>query len=215
MHNKPDNKVNAGFFVRLAAYLVDCLIVWIALLVIRIPLAFSSFMNPDNFLTRDFIFRYSIEDIVCYLLNAAYFVLLTYYSGATIGKKLLHLRVVSKEDRKLTFFEVAFRETIGRFLSALIINVGYFMIGVHKEKLGLHDMLSDTEVIYCHEKKVEVENPIEEKFVSGKAAYAPASYMPVSQPVLEEIMEEEPAVENETIEEAAEELNENDVNLEV
>ena len=190
MQNKPENQVNAGFFVRLAAYLVDCLIVWIALLVVRVPLAFSSFMNPDHFLTKDFVFSYSIEDIVCYFLNAAYFVLLTYYSGATIGKKLLHLRVVSREERKLTLFEVVFRETVGRFLSALIINIGYFMIGVHKEKLGLHDMLSDTEVVYCHEKRVEVESPIEERQISGKAVYAPADYMPAIETVSEVVKEE-------------------------
>ena len=190
MHNRPENQVNAGFFVRLAAYLVDCLIVWIALLVVRIPIAASSVMKSDSFLTRDLIFSYSIEDILCYLLSAAYFILLTYHTGATIGKRLLNLRVVSKEDRKLTLFEVAFRETVGRFLSELILNVGYIMVGLHKEKLGLHDMLSDTEVIYWHTKKIEVESPIEEQFVAGKTAYAPADYMPVSQPASEENFEE-------------------------
>lgn len=176
MQNKPANQVNAGFFVRLAAYLVDSLIVGAALLLIRIPIGISSIVNPDNLIVRDFIFSYSIADIVLYVLTAAYFIILTYETGATIGKKVFHLRVISTEDRKLTLFEVIFRETVGRFLSALIVNVGYFLIGVSKEKHGLHDMLSDTEVIYCHKKETEVEAPIVVQETASLTNYAPASY---------------------------------------
>lgn len=196
MQNKLENQVNAGFFVRLAAYLIDSLIVGAALLMVRIPVSISSWWNPDNILVKDFLFAYSITDIVCYLLTSAYFILLTYYTGATLGKKVLHLRVVSVEERKMTFFEVAFRETVGRFLSGLILDVGYLMIGIHKEKHGLHDLLSDTEVIYCHEKKIEVENPVEKK-EAETATYMPATYMPViekvedvAQPESEESLEE-------------------------
>ena len=176
MQNKPDNQVNAGFFVRLAAYLVDLLIVGVALLFVRIPVAISTWITPENILVKDLIFQYSAMDIICYLLTVSYFIFLTYFTGATIGKKMFHLRVVSKEERKLTFFEVAFRETVGRFLSKLIVNVGYLMIGIHKEKHGLHDMLSDTEVIYYHEKKVAVETPVEIQ-QTAVATYSPNNYM--------------------------------------
>lgn len=54
----------------------------------------------------------------------------------------------------MTFFEVTFRETVGRFLSALILSIGYIMIAIDKKKRGLHDILSDTNVVYYHEKKV-------------------------------------------------------------
>ena len=37
MQNRSDNRIYAGFFVRLAAYLTDIIIVWCAMLVIRIP----------------------------------------------------------------------------------------------------------------------------------------------------------------------------------
>ena len=87
-------------------------------------------------------------------MQAAYFVMLTYFTGSTLGKKLFQIRVVSAEDRKMTFFEVTFRETVGRFLSALILSIGYIMIAIDKKKRGLHDILSDTNVVYYHEKKV-------------------------------------------------------------
>ncbi len=154
MQNRPDNRIYAGFFVRLAAYIVDTVIVWAAMLIVRIPVWVTTISSPDNFLVKDFIFQYSIKDILFYIMQAAYFVLLTYFTGSTLGKKLFQIRVVSAEDRKMTFFEVTFRETVGRFLSALILSIGYIMIAIDKKKRGLHDILSDTNVVYYHEKKV-------------------------------------------------------------
>ena len=82
-------------------------------------------------------------------------------------KKLFQIRVVSAEDRKMTFFEVAFRETVGRFLSALILSIGYIMIAVDKQKRGLHDILSDTNVVYYHEKKVYTHADVHYKNMVG------------------------------------------------
>ena len=176
MQNRTDNQVSAGFFVRLAAYLIDSLIVGAVLLLVRIPLWISSWVSPDNIIVRDFIFEYSVADILLYVLGVLYFIILTYKTGTTVGKKVLHLRVVSVEDRKMTLFEVAFRETVGRFLSALILNVGYIMIGVQKEKRGLHDLLSDTRVVYCHEKTVQIETPVVVKETAEAVEYAPPEY---------------------------------------
>ena len=156
MHTDTKHQVYAGFFVRLAAFLVDMIIVNVGLMAVRLPMWVLSFSDPDNILIRDFIFQYSITDIVKYLLTALYFVLLTYYTGSTLGKKLFQLRVVSTENRKLTFFEVAYRETIGRFLSAVVMQLGYLLVIIQKEHRGVHDLLSDTCVIYYHEKKVYV-----------------------------------------------------------
>lgn len=116
--------------------------------------------SPNNILVRDFIFQYSVVDIVVYLVNAAYFVLQTYYSGATLGKKMFQIRVVSTEERKMTLFEVIYRETIGRFLSGVVMNLGYLLILVDKEHRSIHDILSDTHVVYYHEKKVYVHAPV-------------------------------------------------------
>ena len=69
MQTNTKDQVYAGFFVRLTAFLVDMIIVNAALLVIRIPMWILSLNSPDNVLVRDFIFQYSITDIVCYLLT--------------------------------------------------------------------------------------------------------------------------------------------------
>ena len=64
MQNRPDNRIYAGFFVRLAAYIVDTVIVWAAMLIVRIPVWVTTISSPDNFLVKDFIFQYSIKDIL-------------------------------------------------------------------------------------------------------------------------------------------------------
>ncbi len=165
-------RVYAGFFVRLAAYVIDWLIVGAALLVIKIPIWISVFWG-GSFLMDDFIFRYSAYDILIYLLKVVYFVLLTYYTGATLGKKLMNIAVVSEEDRKPTFFEIVYRESVGKFLSGLVFSVGYIIIGLDKKKKGLHDHLADTCVIYRHKKMVYVAAPVtvqKKPYISTQAA---------------------------------------------
>lgn len=159
MQNKESGKVYAGFFVRLAAFIVDSLIVGMALLIIKVPFWFAT-LGTDNILNRDFIFQYSALDIVFYLLKVCYFVLLTYYTGATLGKKLFHLRVIGSMEEKPSFFDILFRESVGRFLSKVILCVGYIMVGADKKKRGLHDMLSDTSVVYEHKVSVAVPTPV-------------------------------------------------------
>lgn len=142
-----NNAVNAGFFVRLIAYLVDWIIVGAALLVIRIPLWIVRMQSPNNFFVSPILFQFSLCDIVMYLAGAAYFILLTYYTGSTVGKKLLNLKVVTADGSRLTFGNVLYRETIGRYLSSLLF-IGYIMVGASSEKRGLHDYLCDTKVSY-------------------------------------------------------------------
>lgn len=72
---------------------------------------------------------------------------MTYYYGTTLGKKLFNLKVVSTDGSELTFINVLYRETIGKYLSSIIF-IGYLMISIDSEKRGLHDRLCDTRVVY-------------------------------------------------------------------
>lgn len=144
-----ENKQYAGFFVRLAAYTLDSLLVSIALLVITVPMGLVTLFNGPNIFTRPLLFQYSAYAIFLYLIRAFYFAVCTYSSGRTIGKKLMNIKVISTDEQeKLTFVNALYRETIGRFLSGLILYVGYIILGPDKEKKALHDILCDTRVIY-------------------------------------------------------------------
>ncbi len=137
----------AGFFVRLAANCIDNLIVAVLLLAVRFPMWISLFSGSSPFNTQ-VLFEFTTWDIIIYLLTSFYYIFLTYYSGATIGKKLFRIRVISKDGEKLSFMDILYRETIGKFLCTVAMNMGYILIGLDKEKRGFHDMLSDTRVIY-------------------------------------------------------------------
>lgn len=146
MQNQLDNKVYAGFFVRLIAYAIDSMIAALIVGIVKLP--FSIAAGGAGFLKSNFIFDYSVLDVFTYVGVAAYFVLLTYYSHSTLGKKLFRLQVVT-QDGEWTFINILYRETIGRFLSSLLC-IGYLAIVVTKQKQGFHDMLSDTYVVYTN-----------------------------------------------------------------
>ena len=94
------------------------------------------------------LFTYTWKDIILYLAGAAYYVLCTWIAGATPGKRLFRLRVVSANGAKLSFIDVLYRETVGKFLSGLVICLGFIIAGFDREKRALHDILCDTRVIY-------------------------------------------------------------------
>ena len=149
MQNQDNTKQPyAGFGVRFAAYVIDLFILSILLLFIRVPVFFATVFNPASPLKYAVFFRFTPIDIILYLLTATYFVLLTYLTGSTLGKMLMNIKVVNVDGSKLTFINILLRETIGRYLSKLILFIGYFMIGPDEEKRALHDRIYDTRVVY-------------------------------------------------------------------
>ena len=140
--------VFAGFGVRLAAYIIDLIIVGIILLVIKLPFFIIKMSAGDIFLTVPVVYNFSVYDIILYIALKMYFILMTYFTGSTLGKKLFRIKVIASDARKLSLWTVIFRETIGRYLSMIIIYIGYVMMLPDKEKRTLCDHLSDTRVIY-------------------------------------------------------------------
>lgn len=143
MQNQLENRVCAGFFVRLVAFAIDSFIAALIIGIVKFPFSFAP---ADSFLKADFLFDYSIVDVFSYIGVAAYFVLLTYFSHSTPGKLLMGLEVIAK-DGCFTFINILYRETIGRFLSSLLC-IGYLAVLVTKYHQGFHDMLCDTCVVY-------------------------------------------------------------------
>lgn len=134
--------------MRLTAYLIDLILIGaILLLTVRLPLLFIQASNPHSWFLSPILFLITPYDILLYLAASVYFIVMTYTTGATIGKRLMNLRVVTCDDSKLTFVNVLYRETIGRYLSSLLF-IGYLMIGASETKQALHDRLCDTQVIY-------------------------------------------------------------------
>ena len=144
----------AGFWVRLAAYVIDSIIVFFGLLFVRLFLSGIMSVLSDTWIGGNILFHYTLKDILLYGFQVLYFILCTYLTGTTLGKRAMNLRVVSADGQKLTILNVVYRETIGRFLCSISVGIGYIIAGVEREKRGLHDILCDTRVIYAKRVKV-------------------------------------------------------------
>lgn len=137
----------AGFGPRAAAYIIDRAIILAGLLAVRTPFRLAALLGASQLTAKDFIFRYSFLDVLSWALGAAYLVLLTYFTGGTLGKKVLRLRVEKEDGEPLRLIDALYRETVGRFLSGIAC-IGYLMTLVDKKKRAFHDWLCDTRVVY-------------------------------------------------------------------
>jgi len=79
------------------------------------------------------------------LIHAAYVIGFHWRWGQTFGKMLLQIRVVRVDGGPL-----GLGQSIGRyfatFLSAIILDIGFIMAGVRRDKRALHDLLAGTRV---------------------------------------------------------------------
>lgn len=158
----------AGFFTRLAAYLIDRIIIGIiSFFVVSLPNFIVTFGNEKAFTAKKILFCFTVLDIVLYVLKAAYFVILTYFFEATPGKKLLKIKVQKTDETKLSFTDVLYRETVGRYISAILLYTGYIAVFLNRKHQGFHDMLCDTVVVYDFEEK----NYIQEDFYNKNSSY--------------------------------------------
>lgn len=81
-------------------------------------------------------------------ISLIYYVVMTYYYGATLGKKALGIKVVDASGgNKLSFGQVILRELVGKFVSAIVILLGFIWILFDAKKQGWHDKIANTVVI--------------------------------------------------------------------
>lgn len=168
--------IRAGFGPRAAAFLLDQLLVGLALLVVKIPAWLVRLYAGQP--VGNVLFSFTLLDVLCYLLLSAYFVLLTYVGGSTLGKKVMGLRVVREDGADLRFVDVLYRETVGRYLSGVLC-LGYLMALVDRRKRGFHDYLCETCVVCDHKKEKEPAAP-----AAGGGVSAPVYEAPAPAPVL-------------------------------
>lgn len=68
--------------------------------------------------------------------------------STTIGKLVLNMKVVNRRTGKdLSFFDMLFRETIGKLLSAVFFALGYIWIMIDNENRAWHDLVFSSLVV--------------------------------------------------------------------
>jgi uncharacterized RDD family membrane protein YckC len=126
----------AGFWIRLAATLVDC--VWITAVTVALTLPFGGPLKPNGSL---------VAAVVSVLLWVIVPVLGWGMFGATPGKGLLGLRVIGGVRRRGLGLSLAFLRLCGMMVSGVLLGLGFVMIAFTRDKRGLHDHLAGTAVV--------------------------------------------------------------------
>jgi len=132
--NKPNEY--AGFLLRLFAFLIDFSILGILNYFLILTFSLNTTIHSDAFNPILLITHpYSI------IVNWLYFAILesNQYYQATIGKKILRLKVVDLNDNRISFGKASIRY-FAKIISSLILGIGFFMIVFTNKHQGFHDM---------------------------------------------------------------------------
>lgn len=140
----------AGFWTRFWAYLIDLLMVSAISGIIIKPI----FRILDIKISNPSFLLFSPYKVTILIVFLAYFALMTKIFSQTVGKMILGIKVVQKDEGKLTWGTVLFREVIGRFISKLL-TIPYLLVVFMPKKEAVHDLFADTYVI--HEQSFEKE----------------------------------------------------------
>ena len=136
----------AGFWIRWVAIIIDSFVLTIPIFILQIILV--AIMSSPGSEASSAGTAGALARLLGTLISCIYFSLMTYYKGATLGKMLVGITVKSDDFNKLSFGRVLLRETIGKFVSGIILGIGYIIAGVTQRKQALHDKFAHSVVVY-------------------------------------------------------------------
>ena len=138
----------AGFWIRLGAWFIDYLIMAIVSAIIYVPLTFMGFSSFDE--PAAFAMIQLISTVLNFIIPAAYESWFVGKYAATPGKMACKLKVVMSDGDRVSFARAIGRH-FAKYISGLILGIGYIMAGFDEQKRTLHDRICDTRVIKAGE----------------------------------------------------------------
>lgn len=130
----------AGFWMRVVATMLDGLIVFVLQFALSFLLAAAGSAAGIGDIS-------GLIMLFGYVLSFAYYIVFTGYCGQTPGKMALRIKVIRTDGSQISYGRAAFREVVAKFISGIILGIGYLMVAFDEQKQGLHDRMSDTYVI--------------------------------------------------------------------
>ena len=128
-----------GFWIRVVAYIIDGILLSIAAGVIGAATGGGMYTDMEHL-------NYSGSGISL-IISWLYFALMeSSERGATVGKMAVGLRVVTDQGQRLSFLHATGRY-FAKFISAIILGIGFLMVAFTDRKRGLHDMIASTLVV--------------------------------------------------------------------
>jgi uncharacterized RDD family membrane protein YckC len=124
----------AGFWRRVAAYLIDYIILGIVL----VPLSLA-FRSPEQQATVSYLLSIAIAWLYFAFMESS-------ARQATVGKMALGIVVTDMDGNRIGFGRATGR-FFAKYLSALILAIGFIMVAFTQKKQGLHDLIVNTLVV--------------------------------------------------------------------
>jgi uncharacterized RDD family membrane protein YckC len=138
-----------GFWIRVAASILDNIILG----AVYVPVALTFLLPNIRVMSQhDWEEGPPVEFLGTFFLLVTLFLASTWLYEAlltssswqgTIGKRMLSLKVTDLEGRRISFARATGR-FFGKFLSRMIMNIGFIMVAFTERKQGLHDLLAGT-----------------------------------------------------------------------
>jgi len=141
----PQMVPKAGFWVRAVAYLLDSFLLGIVQVVlgllIGLVIGMLGMATEGDPAVNTVLWLFGVT------LSIGYAVFFTGYCGQTPGKMALRIKVIRTDGSPISYGRAALREVPGKFISSILLGLGYIMVAFDKQKQGLHDKIADTYVI--------------------------------------------------------------------
>ena len=136
----------AGFWIRFVGYLIDGGIVGIVQMLLGVLLGFI--LSAMGGLSDEGQTAISVvSGLLGIAISLGYGVFFIGYCGQTPGKMVVRIKVIRTDGAELGYGRAFLREVVGKFISGILLCIGYLMVAFDSRKQGLHDKIADTYVI--------------------------------------------------------------------
>jgi len=135
----------ASFGSRLTAMIIDLVIIS-SISIISLIFGLSLIDQELNIYDSKTIILFAPALLGLLLISSSYFILLHGFSGKSIGKIILGLKIINREGKTIGYWD-AFVRWIGYFLSLGFIFIGFLWALIDKDSQTWHDKLAKTYVV--------------------------------------------------------------------
>ena len=147
----------AGFWIRVGAYLIDFVILFVAQFVILALFGESAFESAATSVSANASSDSLLLNLVLLILGVAYFALFESSTmQSTPGKRALGLIVTDLQGNRISIPR-ALGRYVAKILSGLILLIGYIMVAFTERKQGLHDIIASTLVLRANPGEVGID----------------------------------------------------------
>jgi uncharacterized RDD family membrane protein YckC len=142
----------AGFWIRFVAFFIDSIIMWVAQMIIQVPLyaiggVTGGFGGSSSAQSGAAVGIMLLAWVLSIVVNWLYYAIMeSSTKQATLGKMAMGIKVTTLEGQRINFGRATGRY-FGKIISGIILLIGYIMAAFTERKQALHDMMAGTLVV--------------------------------------------------------------------